>query len=154
VKKTFFLIFIVLLFTACPWPERTIESVIYYTIERNFSSHNVFIQYYLDDEIITRKLIRKGIINDVHSGDNYYQKQNKILENNYCYDPGPDPSFIDHPNKSVKKILIIDIDTHKILKCLEKTDDLYFLDHAKDNYDMRARFEYWMFDITDEWLNR
>jgi hypothetical protein len=153
VKKTFLLIFIVLFFTACPWPERTIDLVIAHTIERNFSSHNVFIQYYLDDEIITRKIIYKGTENKDFQYDTIDIKE--MLKNNFCGESGYDPGFsLDNPNKLVKKILVIDLDTNKILKRLEKTDDLYYLDHARDNYDMRARFEYWMFDITDEWLHQ
>jgi hypothetical protein len=82
-----------------------------------------------------------------------YINMDEMYKNNYCITPGSDPQFTyANPNDVVKKILIIDMDSHTIIKRIENARNLYFLGFADDNYDMRTRFEYWILDITDEWL--
>jgi len=154
-KKIIVLIFIVLLFASCINPEgnRTIEDVICRTIERNYSTYNVFMQYYLNDGTITRKKIYKSTENRIYSWSDDYINETEMYENNYLSSPSPDPQFgLNNPNKMIKKILIIDIDTNTILKRLEYNDDWYFLGFADYNWDMRVKWEYWILDITNEWL--
>jgi hypothetical protein len=125
------------------------------TIERNYSTYNVFMQYYLNDGTITRKKIYKSTENRTDSflHDDYIN-MDEMYENNYSTSPGYDPqlSGLINPNNMIQKILIVDIDTNTILKRLEYTDDWYFLGFAENNWDMRVRWEYWILDITNEWL--
>jgi len=157
-KNIIVLIFIVLLFSSCilfPEENRTIESVYYRTIERNYSTYNVFMQYYLNDGTITRKKIYKSTENRIDSfWHDDYINMDEMYENNYSTSPGSDPqlSGLVNPNNMIQKILIVDIDTNTILKRLEYTDDWYFLGFAENNWDMRVRWEYWILDITNEWL--
>ena len=155
-KKIIVLFFIISLFASCiPEENRTIESVYYRTIERNYSTYNVFMQYYLNDGTITRKKIYKSTENRINSfwHDDYINEE-EMYENNYCTSPGSDPQLdsLINPNSMIQRILIVDIDTNTILKRLEYTDDWYFLGFAENNWDMRVRWEYWILDITNEWL--
>ena len=156
-KNAIILLIFALLFTGCPPVERTIESTLYYTTEKNNSSYDLFIQYYLENGKITRKKILRNTENRMH----FYYKDNDfytstMIENNYVKEPDSDPQLTYYadlnPNERIIKILIVDIETNKILKRLENIDSIYILDNAEDNYDMRARFEYWLLEITDEWL--
>ena len=157
-KKFIIPFFVVLLFTSCPDTNRSIEAVYCRTIERNYSTYNLFIQYYLKDGTITRKKIYKGTENRIEHilCDDYLQdtsNRDKMLENNYHTAPGGDPEFSgNNPNKMIQKILFIDIDTNTIIKRLEYNNDWYFLGFADINWDMRARWKYWILDITNEWL--
>jgi hypothetical protein len=157
-KSAFILPVFALLFTGCPLIERTIESTLYYTTEKNNSSYDLFIQYYLENGKITRKKILRNTENRMH----FYYKDNDfytstMIENNYVNEPDSDPQLTYYesdlnPNERIIKILFVDIETNKIIKRLENIDSIYILDNAEDNYDMRARFEYWLLEITDEWL--
>jgi len=155
-NKSIVFLCVPLLVTACIWdePKRTIEDVYCWTIERNYSSHNVFMQYYLSDGTITRKKIYKSTENRITSfWHDDYINMNEMYENNYRSGPDYDTElFGTNPNKVIQKILIIDIDTNTILKHLEYTKNWYFLGFAENNWDMRVRWEYWILDITDEWL--
>jgi len=63
-KKLIIPFFVVLFFTSCPPDEdRTIEDTYCNTIERNYSTYNLFVQYYLKDGTITRKIIYKSTEN-------------------------------------------------------------------------------------------
>ena len=157
-KKLIILFFIAFLFTSCIFFEdekKTIEDVYCITIERNYSTYNLFVQYYLKDGTITRKKIYKSTENrtDSFMSDDYIN-QIEMYENNYVSSPNSDPqlSRVINPNDQIQKILFIDIDTNKILKRLEYTDDWYFLGFADYNWDMRVKWEYWILDITNEWL--
>ena len=77
-----------------------------------------------------------------------------MYENNYMSSPDSDPEIgrLTNPNKMIRKILFIDIDTNKILKRLEYNKDWYFLGFANYNWDMKVKWEYWILDITNEWL--
>jgi len=157
-KNAIILLIFALLFTGCPPVERTIESTLYYTTEKNNSSYDLFIQYYLENGKITRKKILRNTENRMH----FYYKDNDfytstMIENNYVNEPDSDPQLTYYesdlnPNERIIKILFVDIETNKIIKRLENIDSIYILNNAEDNYDMRARFEYWLLEITDEWL--
>jgi hypothetical protein len=156
-----FLTLFILLFSGCqPEQNRTIESVLFKTKEKNMSSYDLFLQYYLVNGKITRKEIYKNIANT-----NYYLTGgtpygNLMHENNYMGDPVSDcqidfieeTRYADNPNGRIQKLLIIDLNTNKIIKRIENAADLYFLDYAEDDYGMRVRWEYWLLEITDEWL--
>ena len=156
-----------LLFSGCPPEERIIESTLYYTTEENNSSYDLFIQYYLENGQITRKKIYSNSENRTHFYNYDYDKYGDafnvftrvMYSNNYLKEPDADPQLTYYesdlnPNERIEKILFIDINTNKIVKRLENTDDLYFLEYAEDDYGMLARFEYWYFEITDEWLKK
>jgi hypothetical protein len=155
-KKLIIPFFVVLFFTSCPPDEdRTIEAIYYNTIERNYSTYNLFLQYYLKDGTISRKIIHKNTENRTNliMSDDYIN-QTEMYENNYMLSPDSDPEIgglINH-NEKIKKILFIDIDTNTILKRLEYTDDWYFLGFAKYEWGLKAKWEYWILDITNEWL--
>ena len=162
-KSVFILPAFALLFTGCPLIERTIEFTLYYTTEKNNSSYDLFIQYYLENGNITRKKVLKNTENRIHFNYEDYENGNMdeyadtMYKNNYINEPDSDPQLTYYesdlnPNERIIKILIVDIETNKILKRLENIDSIYILDNAEDNYDMRARFEYWLLEITDEWL--
>ena len=155
-KKLIIPFFVVLFFTSCLLDEkRTIENIYCMTIERNFSTYNLFVQYYLNDGTITRKIIYKSTENRIdHILSDDYIDQKEMFENNYCSSPDPDPqlSGLVNPNEEIQKIIFIDIDTQKILKRLEYDKDWYFLGFADYNWDMKVKWEYWILDITNEWL--
>ena len=162
-KSVFILLAFALLFTGCPLIERTIESTLYYTTEKNNSSYDLFIQYYLENGNITRKKIFKNTENRIHFNYEDYKNGNMdeyadaMYKNNYVNEPDSDPQLTYYesdlnPNERIVKILIVDMETNKLLKRLENIDSIYILNNAEDNYDMRARFEYWLLEITDEWL--
>jgi hypothetical protein len=156
-KKLIIPFFIVLFFTSCPPDEiKTIENVYCRTIERNYSTYNLFVQYYLKDGTITRKKIYKSTENRIdHILSDDYINRDEMYENNYYMSsPDYDPQIdgLTNPNKQIKKILFIDIDTNKILKHLEYNKNWYFLGFADYNWDMRTKWEYWILDITNEWL--
>jgi len=157
-KKLIILFFIAFLFTSCIFFEdekKTIEDVYCITIERNYSTYNLFVQYYLKDGTITRKKIYKSTENrtDSFMSDDYIN-QIEMYENNYVSSPNSDPqlSRVINPNDQIQKILFIDIDTNKILKRLEYNKNWYFLGFANYNWDMKVKWEYWILDITNEWL--
>ena len=153
------LFIVALLFTGCPPVERTIENTIFYTTEKNNSSYDLFIQYYLENGNITRKKILKNTENRLHYLTGGVDAE-PMLENNYMAEPDSDSQLTYHesdlnPNERIIKILIVNMETNKIIKRLENIeniDSVYILDDAEDNYDMRVRFEYWLLEITDEWL--
>jgi len=156
-KSVFILLAFALLFTGCPPIERTIEFTLYYTTEINNSSYDLFIQYYLENGNITRKKILRNTENRMH----FYYKDNDfytstMIENNYVKEPDSDPQLTYYadlnPNERIIKILFVDIETNKIIKRLENIDNVYILDNAEDNYNIRVRLEYWLLEITDEWL--
>jgi len=158
-KKLIVPFFIAFLFTSCIFPfedkKKTIEDVYCRTIERNYSTYNLFVQYYLKDGTITRKKIYKSTENRIdHIYSDDYINRSEMNENNYMNSPDSDPRIggVTNPNEQIKKILFIDIDTNKILKRLDYNKDWYFLGFADYNWDMRAKWEYWILDITNEWL--
>jgi hypothetical protein len=110
-----------------------IEDTICNTNVKNHSSRNIFVQFYMNNnDVISRVSVLKNEESYPYGQSGYY----------YTFD-------YSNPNEQIKKIIIIDTDTHKILTRIDDVDEVFKLDHADDNYDMRARFEYYVFDITD-----
>jgi hypothetical protein len=149
-KKAVLFSFIMLLFTVCRPTERMMEEVVYCLhIERNYSTYNLFMQYYLNDGTIMRKKIYQGTENRIDTDYNSVE----MSENNFYHGPDADLYFnrSTNLNAEIQKILIIDMDTNTIIKRLEHPDNLYSFGFA-EYWAPDVKREYWILDITNEWL--
>jgi hypothetical protein len=119
---------------SCPVAvKHVIEETICNTNVKNDSSHNVLVQFYMNNNsAISRVSLSKN------EESSYYGQSN-----DYTFD-------YSNPNEQIKKVIIIDTDTYKILKRINDVNEVFKLDYADDNYGIGARFEYYMFDFTDE----
>lgn len=115
-------------------------NMMYYTKEKNISSYNIFYQYYLDDGNVYRIKILKNM--ESNSNEPYSRYPDRY----------PYWDYNENPNKIIKKILIADLDSRKILKRIEGRDieGLYKFDHFDSFYGDRV--QYFVFEITDELL--
>ncbi|GHV29793.1 hypothetical protein AGMMS4952_15950 [Spirochaetia bacterium] len=150
VKKLCILSGVLFLLTGCPPTEQTIEDTLYYLREVNDSSRNIYIQYYYttisnDEPILERiHLNSHSAYNSGNSNyDHYYPGINYGEENNRWTSYGD-------PNKAIEKIIIVDTDSHRMLKKIENMNGVLTLENARDDYGMRCRFEDYVFTISNE----
>ncbi|MDR3276923.1 MAG: hypothetical protein LBT11_06925 [Treponema sp.] len=149
-RRLFVLLSVLFVLTGCPPTERTIEDTICYIREVNNSSRNVYIQYYYkippNDTIFLER---------IHlDSDSEYNTSNSDYD--HC-DPGinyGDVNYRSTPGygsiETIEKIVIVDIDSCRLLLRMDNPRLVIELEHANDNYDMRCRFEYYILNITDE----
>jgi hypothetical protein len=136
--------------TGCPPTERTIEDTIYYIREVNNSSRNVYIQYYYkippNDTIFLERihLTPHSKYNTSNSDYDNCDPGINYGDENYRFTPGY--SSIE----AIEKIVIVDIDSRQLLIRTDEPWLVLELENARDNYDMRCRFEYYILNITDE----
>ena len=138
-----FSILLVLFLSGCP--SFYSEYDIHYVHYKNDSSHNIFIQYFLDGDFYTQ-------------WNNYDGAEGKVyrftvdeLQINEKYFVGISSNYA-----TIDKILIIDSDTHKLLRKIE--DSSYLLSLAAEKRIEKGPHEtvtYYdhHFIITDEFLN-
>jgi hypothetical protein len=112
----------------------------HYIKEKNISSYNIFYQFFLEDGNVYRNKLLKNMESDSNEPYSRYP-------DNYPY-----WSYTKSPNELLKKVLIVDLDSRKILKCIEGNDieNLYKL-YAFDSV-YGEKIKYYILEITDEWL--
>ena len=136
--RNIFFIIIVFLFTGCisltyysnagKFSSDAPDGYKYFSMEKNDSSYNLFLQYYFgDDTVYGIKLL----INEETRSPYYIWKK--------------------EPNDQIKKILVIDIDTYKLIKIVKSNNnmELYKLNDLKKEH---SRYNYYIFNITDNWI--
>jgi hypothetical protein len=136
-KPIYVLLAAVFLLTGCPPAEREIDGTMTTLLEANDSSHNVFIQYYYDaDSVVIERLCL-----------NAHSEYDGGYNTNYRYSPG---YAFTNPNDYIKKIIIVDTDSHKMLKKIDDPDGFFELEAAENDYGMLVRWEHYLFTITDD----
>jgi hypothetical protein len=150
-RRLFVLLPVLFALTGCPPTERTIEDTICYIREVNHSSRNVYIQYYYNipsnDDIFLER-IHLNSHSEYNTGDSDYDNCDPGInygDVNYRSMPG-----YDHSLEIIKKIVIVDIDSRRLLLRTDNPRLVIDLENANDNYDMRCRFEYYILNITDD----
>jgi hypothetical protein len=132
-----------LILAGCPQPPRTIEDTISRIREKNHTSRNLYVQYYYIANYYNQEEIERLII-PAYSIDTEYRWS---------------PTLFDNPSDYVKKIIIVDKDSHKMIKKFDtissfsSLDGIFELEKAEDDYGMRVRWEYYLLNITDELIN-
>jgi hypothetical protein len=106
-------------------------------IEDNNSSKNIYVQYYYKIELYDERKI-EGIWRKAGSKHNEYESYHSRW------------SWYESPNEFVNKILIMDTDSHKLLKRIDDIVDVFKLEKATDNYAAGVRTEYYLLDINDD----
>lgn len=139
-KPIYVLLAAVFLLTGCLPFEREIEDTMSTIREANDSSHNIFIQYYYKPNPDNEETIERLRL-DAHSE----YKRDWFFN----YRDSPYYTF-DNPNVYIKKIIIVDTDSHKMLKKIEDADGFFELEKAENDYGMLVRREHYLFTITDE----
>jgi hypothetical protein len=149
-RRLFVLLFVL---TGCPQPERTIESTICYIREVNNSSRNIYIQYYYktpsNNNIVLERIYLNRFSEYNSSGSNYDHCDPGVNYGDSNYRSTPGPGY-DSPVETIKKIVIIDVDSHRTLIKTNEPGLIIELENAEDNYGMRCRFEHYLLTITDE----
>ncbi|GHV88897.1 hypothetical protein AGMMS50267_12570 [Spirochaetia bacterium] len=140
-KRMYVLLAAVFLLTGCPSGEREIEDTMSTIREANDSSHNIYIQYYYKPNPDNEETLERLRL-DAHSE---YKHDWYVI--NYRYSPY---YTFDNPNEYIKKIIIVDTDSHKMLKKIEDANGFFELEKAENDYDMLVRREHYLFTITDE----
>ena len=112
----------------------------YYIKERNISSYNIFYQFYLEDGNVYRIKLLKNT--ESNSNEPYSR-----YPDNYPY-----WDYKGNPNELIQKIVIVDIDSRKILRRIEgkEIENTYKLYKYDSVYGEKVK--YYIFEITDEWL--
>jgi hypothetical protein len=105
--------------------------------EDNNSSKNIYVQYYYKADAYHEREI-EGIWRDAGS------KHNDKYESYHSR-----WSWYENPNEFVNKILIMDTDSHKLLKRIDNVVDVFKLEKATDNYASGVRTECYLLDIND-----
>ncbi|MDR3341784.1 MAG: hypothetical protein LBT14_03160 [Treponema sp.] len=127
------------IFTACPvlWYS---DYDVHYSYNQNTSSHNIFIQYYMEPDSQAPR--------DVYSAYGNALAKNSGAEGLYgIVGPGSD--------SVLAKILIIDTDSHKLLKKIDRNTFYAMLTKEisveKNSHEKVTWYKYY-FTITDEFL--
>jgi len=133
-----------LLFGGCPIYYSTYD--VHYVHYQNNSSHNIAIQYFLDGDFYTQ-----WYNYDEADGNVYRITVDKLsIAQEYFVGISSDYETID-------KILIVDTDTHKLLRKIEDGSFLYKLladKRTEKKPDETVTYYDHHFIITDEFLNR
>jgi hypothetical protein len=151
VKKLLVLFFVSCVLTGCPQTEGTIESTICSIREANNSPRNIYIQYYyrtpLSGAVFLERIHLKPYseYNDGHSNYDNCDPEINYGDSNYRYTPN-----YDNPVETIEKIVIIDVDSRRVAKKINKSELIVKLENAEDNYAMRCRFERYVVTITNE----
>lgn len=140
-KSNYFLLICIFIFIGCTPSSKShnIEEK-FYIKEKNNSSYDIFYQFYLEDGNVYRVKLPKNRESNPH-------------EPYTCYpDKYPYWSYKNNPYEVIKKIIIADLYSRKILKRIEGKDieNTYKLNKFDSVYGDRVK--YYLFEITDEWL--
>ena len=114
------------------------DGIMYYKKERNISSYNIFFQCYLNDGNVYRIELL----------------QNSESNTNEPYSRYPDKfpywGYNDNPNNIINKILLVELNSQKLLKRIEGNDikNIYKFNNYDSVYG--EKIQYFIFEITDD----